>query len=441
MNVESRKPWTLETQESSSVTGCAAASSAEAAKKVLILCHDFPPFNSVAALRPLNWLHTARQAGYEPVVVAMGTGDAPAVSGKPGGGLILRAKGRLSEFAPWRRAKSLLNRFTEHYTAFFDSRRGIYEQAAAYLKENRVAVIIACGEPFILFRYAWLLGKTFNIPYVLDYRDEWTADNLKSSLQRATTAWNRSFERMYLESALFYTSVSQGLVERIQKRTCCRTPGLTVANGVDLDLLRQIRGRSQSRHGFRLVYTGVVYDESYTEILREGLKQFLEQVAPKDFHLEFYGVDYFPNNGYRRLCALAAEYPQVVSIHPRVQPREALELQAGATALLSLLPGSQSQGIMGTKTYEYLASGRPSIVVPTCPDRRTHLFPDKGYQIFALNAEEFARELKALYEAHEAGQDLRTGITDAEIDSISRQRSSATLYSAIDQALHLRKAS
>ena len=352
-------------------------------------------------------------------------------------GTIIRSPVEVPRHRLLRKAGTLLKLLTEHFTTRFDPNRKIYHSAVAYLSEHgaNVAAIVACGEPFILFRYAHLLSRRFEIPYVLDYRDGWTTDHLTTTLQRWTHPLHDFFEKKYLNGALLFSSVSTALVDKIRAHTGCATPGLNVPNGVDLDLLPPPDPRHGQDGVFNLVYTGVVYDERYIDIFIEGLSLFLSQHSPRDFRVTFYGVDYYRNRAYDRLCELRRELPEIVFLEPRVSSGQSLQLQAGGTALLSFIAGTQADGLYGAKTYEYIASGRPILVIPSTPNRATDLFADKRYQIFALDPLEVAQELAALYQAHCAGSNLRTEISEEEIYGISRQRSSKTLFSHIQDAL------
>ena len=111
--------------------------------KVLILCHDFPPFISAAALRPGNWFKTAPDAGFEAVVVCVGDEEDASTSA---GGTVIRVQRKPQHSQPLlRKATTLLGLLTEHFTDLFDAKREIYVQAARYLEQNpgQVKAIIA----------------------------------------------------------------------------------------------------------------------------------------------------------------------------------------------------------------------------------------------------------------------------------------------------------
>ncbi|MCC5924652.1 MAG: hypothetical protein JJT77_12780, partial [Crocinitomicaceae bacterium] len=142
-------------------------------KKVLILAYDFPPYVSVGGLRPYNWFKYFKQFDIEPVVVTRQWENkygneldyiAPSASKKVEiekneYGTIIRAP-----YFP-----NLANRLMLKYgdkkfrlirkiiSAYFElfqfvlpvgPKRTVYLAAKEYLKNNKVDVVIATGEPF-----------------------------------------------------------------------------------------------------------------------------------------------------------------------------------------------------------------------------------------------------------------------------------------------------
>jgi hypothetical protein len=170
-------------------------------KKALILAYDFPPFNSIGAQRPYSWLKYFREFDLDPIVVTRhwdreitGPDDCnlPSIHTRVTEetnecGKIIRApffpslRDRLISRNDLptvlvRKVLSVWQILTEHFISSSDNKRTILEAAQGYLKNNKVDVIIACGEPFVLFRYASELSKEFNTPWIGDYRDGWSTN-------------------------------------------------------------------------------------------------------------------------------------------------------------------------------------------------------------------------------------------------------------------------
>ena len=68
------------------------------------------------------------------------------------------------------------------YPLNIDTSKTIYYAADQFLKNNECSMIIATGEPFILFKYASSLSKKHRIPWIADYRDGWTTNQSKINL-------------------------------------------------------------------------------------------------------------------------------------------------------------------------------------------------------------------------------------------------------------------
>ena len=127
-------------------------------KKVLILCNDFPPINSIGAERPYSWYRYFREFGLEPVVITKnwitdGNSGFPLVSNyssvqKTEFGTIIRSKnhhtpstfvskyfGNRLTFI--RKSLSFIEILFGYYCSFFDRHRGIYKEAIEYCKNNQ----------------------------------------------------------------------------------------------------------------------------------------------------------------------------------------------------------------------------------------------------------------------------------------------------------------
>ena len=172
--------------------------------RVLILAYDFPPYVSVGGLRPHSWFKYFKEFDVEPIVITRQWGNAygndldfiapgwskECVIEESPQGTIIR-----TPYVP-NLSNRLLLRFGDKrfrwlrkvISAYFEMlqffmvvgpKKEIYNAAKFYLDKHKVDVIIATGEPFVLFDYARKLGATYNVPWIADYRDPWTP-NLKN---------------------------------------------------------------------------------------------------------------------------------------------------------------------------------------------------------------------------------------------------------------------
>ena len=155
--------------------------------RVLIICNDFPPLNSIGSRRPYSWYRWFKEFGVEPIVITkqwtkkiekqenifknpiekefqkeeteFGTIFRVPIKIIPPEKILL--KNGESNLIILRKALTFIYKLFSFFSFFFDKHNGIYNQAKKYLKNEKVDVIIVSGEPFVLFRYGYLLSKKF----------------------------------------------------------------------------------------------------------------------------------------------------------------------------------------------------------------------------------------------------------------------------------------
>jgi hypothetical protein len=271
--------------------------------KVIILAYDYPPLPSAGAQRPYSWqLYLADNNIYPVVVTRHWNQDSGGAAGfvrptteqnvvissderslvikvphKPN----IRDRMLLSlgedRWVMMRKILSFLLSFLRFFSLRFDNTKGIYKAAERYIKSNDCDLIIATGEPFILFKHAKTLSARFKIPYILDYRDGWTT-GLDLQVNRR---WYNSFSRpifrkleiLYLKKASFVTVASETYINHIQKLR----PDLRIAevlNGYFEDSFSNIP--EKRKECLTITYSGKLYQfqpiEAFLGVLKESMK-------------------------------------------------------------------------------------------------------------------------------------------------------------------------
>lgn len=159
--------------------------------KVLILAYDFPPYVSVGGLRPFSWYKYFREFGIDPVVItrqwsnsygnhldyiAPGTSTSE-ITEESTFGKIIR-----SPYHPNLSNRILLNQGEQKWrmvrkanSAFLEVAQfylpvgpkiKLYHAAKRYLSSHKVDLILATGDPFVLFHYASKLSRAYKTPWL-----------------------------------------------------------------------------------------------------------------------------------------------------------------------------------------------------------------------------------------------------------------------------------
>ena len=171
------------------------------AKKILILCNDFPPINSIGADRPYSWYLYFKEYGLYPVIITKnwktdGNDSIPLIYDYTSYevtelGEIIRVKNINTpsiifqkkfgnKFKIIRKFFSFIEIIFGYFLPWFDKHNSIYKEAVKYLEKNKVDVILTTGEPFILFQYGQKLKKHFGINWIADYRDGWYLNHIRT---------------------------------------------------------------------------------------------------------------------------------------------------------------------------------------------------------------------------------------------------------------------
>lgn len=416
-------------------------------KKVLILCYDFPPLPSIGAQRPSSFLRHLPKYGFHPVIITRKwknniTTQSEYFEADKGREEItendlstlirlpekqsfknrLIAKYGINKYVFLRKAISFSEVFFKWLMPVADDKYYICKRAKEYLQKNKVDFILATGEPFILFKYAYSLSKEFNIPLLLDYRDGWTTNHTQNSslLNLLRLKFESLFEKKYLNHALLYSSVSEGVINEIEKKYLVPvSKKFLLKNGAETDKFKSIT-KNQNKT-FNLVYSGTLYNSSPVEELLAGLEKFIAKVNPENCKVTFIGIRLKPCKHINSIEKFKVKYPSKIEIIDSLPHAKLYQYLVDASLLLLLLMKSQKKGIIGGKTYEYAATRNPILVVQEERTEETPFFQGRDIQCFTFTADEVAEKIELYYNKFQQGVSIQTSITDEEIFSISRE--------------------
>jgi glycosyltransferase involved in cell wall biosynthesis len=230
-------------------------------------------------------------------------------------------------------------------------KKEIYKAAKSYLAQHKVDLIIATGEPFVLFHYARKLGATYHIPWIADYRDPWSNNN---SRQQSNVLYsiNKMFEKNIVATAKSIQTVSDFTANQIKEITNLKDI-IILPNGYDDELFKEHERESHKSNILRIAFGGRIYPWHPINEFLEGMCESIKSNVNIRLEINFFGVNLsdeqkhsFKTN-YRLLS-------DKLHFHDAI-PNHEYQIALRNHHVLLLF---NDYTILGTKIFDYLAAKR-----------------------------------------------------------------------------------
>ena len=371
--------------------------------KVLIISYFFPPCTLTAAQRPYGWLKYLPQFGYKPIVITRNWDidlSKPEDQLRDAGDQLFIEKTETHEvhYLPYKasfrdrlfnsknpsfkkcsKIFTFINSIGENFSNQFIPFGDFYEYAESLIQKHTFTSIIITGNPFVQFRFGNLLTNKYNIPWIADYRDDWTTSEIikpKGIVAKLIHHIQIISEKKWVGSAKAITSVSPVYTERISNFV--NIPGVTILNGFD-EFKRPINS-NQKLSVFSITYNGTLYNtqdlEGFIEVILLCIDKYKNRI---DFCVNFPGVAY-DSNQLERIQKLIVGYESYFFITSRIAKEKVIEIQSKSDLLL-MLPHINIKGIPSSKLFEYLTFKKPVICFPSDHDIIEEILLDTGIGI------------------------------------------------------------
>ncbi len=344
--------------------------------KILILAYDFPPYVSVGGLRPYSWYKYLHEYGVHPVVItrqwsnkygnymdyiAPGESDNTIVELLNESTLIktpyrpnlankLMIKYGESKF---KFIRKLISGFYEisQFILPIGPKSNLYFEAKKYLSANKVDVIMATGDPFILFGYASKLSKKFNTPWIADYRDPWSQkqyiqNNLISKI------WHSFLEKKIIANASSIITVSEFLKDKISQ-LIKNKPFLILPNGYDPQAIDETKNIIQGSDCLNIAFVGSIYEWHPITIFLSVITKFITAHPDPKIKINFYGT----NKNSQLIETINSDFKPLLNyvfIHKKTENKFLLKELAKQNVMLLF----NDYSILGTKIFDYVGLNR-----------------------------------------------------------------------------------
>ncbi len=226
--------------------------------------------------------------------------------------------------------------------------------------------IISSGPPSAL-ALGLILKRKYNIPYICDFRDEWTNNPERINLDASAHAQSKEIDQelKIMESCSGVVYLTELMKKNFQSRYpfLSSIPNAVISNGYDeSDFIGLTPTNNKDR--FHLVYSGSFYDRRQPDSLWQAL---LTLIQNKQLNTNSIQVDIYGKN---TVSFVLGRYSQneiiqkIVHFHPFRSHRQSLGDLMSADALLLYIPsGINAQSVLTGKIFDYLRSGKPILAI------------------------------------------------------------------------------
>ena len=235
--------------------------------------------------------------------------------------------------------------------------------------EDYPDIVFATGNPWTSFLVGKRLAERFGVPFIADFRDPWTSQPPYGVFRSPIlTQRARELERAVCSAA----SRVVANTEELRRQFCIDHPRLeekciTITNGYDSDALRrtghdEYQADLENKPVLELSHFGTVYGSRNPLPLFQAVTDLLEAnlIQPHQLRLRFVGLWQVADDRCEALVR-ALELRGVVRRETALPREKYLEEMAQSSLLLVLQADFPLQ--IPAKLYEYVASGRPILVI------------------------------------------------------------------------------
>lgn len=230
------------------------------------------------------------------------------------------------------------------------------------VESERPNVIWSTYSPASNHRLALELKRRLGVRWVADFRDLWTDDGRYREASPARRAADARLQQEILEQADAVVGVSPRQTQILADRLldgCHKF--VTITNGFDPEDFFGVAPQAEAKNGpFTITYAGRLDRVRAQPELIEGLRRFANDASRQGGRI---ALRIAGHAGELVLEQLGAA-PLDLQFDGYVSHRQAIETMACADVLLLPMPrGRNGETIISGKVFEYLATGKPILVV------------------------------------------------------------------------------
>lgn len=353
-------------------------------KRVLMIAYYFPPIGGSGPIRALKFAKYLPQYGWEPYVLSVRSSqaepyDAGLLKELPGTVSVVRT-GHLDPAAVRRGLllgwqilwRARLRRLADHLQPYKvmpwfmvpDDKIGwllpAYRVGRKTIADHQISAVFTTSLPATTHLVGLMLKRATGLPWVADFRDEWTQNPFMTYPTQLHRRFNQYLEQQVLQEADSVVATTDPMTAGLASLVPHAQAGkfATLMNGYDEDDFAAVRmqpGPSDER--FEIAYVGMLYGPRTARHLIAALSALIEEGVFDRSKVRLRIVGKAWTNELDTLAGV--NWIELVS---HVSHERALEIMH-ESHLLVLLVNPESGPAVPAKLFEYMATRRPVLAL------------------------------------------------------------------------------
>jgi glycosyltransferase involved in cell wall biosynthesis len=343
-------------------------------KQVLMIAYFFPPLGGSGSLRPLKLAKYMPENGWKPVVLTVANPDWYYATDKelldelPPEAAVWRSRMIRSAWFyrilnPMRNPR--LDQWIQRFIVHPDNQVGWIPFAFAaglrLVRKFPIQAIYSTSAPLSSHLIASLIKKKTGLPWIADFRDEWF-ENPDLSLP---TAWHRKMhfylEKSIVEHADHVIGAALGFCALLGKHQTAPDKFSELTMGFDPeDFHSKVETKIswEDKEKFTIAFSGLFYGSFRPIRFLSALTSLIDEnkISSKKIRVVFVGANSSNDTRFRdahRICFFTGF----------VSHRQSIQIINSVDALLLLLSKERGSKVIPSKTFEYMASGKPILAL------------------------------------------------------------------------------
>jgi len=357
-------------------------------KKVLMIAYSFPPTGGPGVQRTSKFVKYLRSYGWEPVILTRDDTNIPLkdeslIKDIPADVSVIRTKAW--DLSAYPGIIGLAGKFINRKILIPDSERlwEIFSRKTAedIIRTDNIDLIYTTSLPYSSHLMALHLKKKFpDIPWVADFRDEWTNNPyiLDNPYNPIRMNIERKMEHKVLQTADYLITNTPVMLRNF----ISNNPGMgldkkfyVISNGYDPDDFMYLfdhmakngepatANDTRVAHKFTITYTGAFYGRRKPDIFFQAVGDLVKEgkIDKNKIHIKLMGS--FKKEQIQKLINLH-NLNGVVEIFPYVPHEECLKHMISSDCLLLIEgAGPGAEAFYTGKIFEYMVAGRPILAI------------------------------------------------------------------------------